>query len=60
MEKTNFVYATVYRHVLPWLFLFILTAILANRSIKVPELDLNNTRLDYLKIMYFLGVSFTK
>ena len=38
--KINFVHVIIHHHVLQWFFPFILTAILTNRSINVPELAL--------------------
>ena len=46
IKKINFVYAIIH-HVLQWFFPFILSVILSNRSIYVPELALISTHLDY-------------
>ena len=41
-------------------FPFKVTSIFSNKSILVPEVALNSTQLDFLKIIYFSGVSISK
>ena len=43
-----------------WFFPFMLSAILSNRSIYLPEWTLNRIHVDFSKIMYFSGFSTSK